>query len=74
MEDQTAGNGDVSGSLDFDGHQLLIDLDSEQRVAFGPNRGFPKKNVNVPEGEPPRGYVCYRCGKKGKSRSRSCPS
>jgi hypothetical protein len=20
----------------------------------------------VPEGEPPHGYICYRCGKKGK--------
>lgn len=23
------------------------------------------KRSNVPEGEPPHGYVCYRCGKKG---------
>ena len=23
------------------------------------------KRANVPEGEPPHGYVCYRCGKKG---------
>ena len=48
--------------------KLLIDLISEQRVPFGASKGFPtKKNINIPEGEPPRGYVCYRCGKKGKS-------
>ncbi len=23
------------------------------------------KKANVPEGEPPHGYICYRCGKKG---------
>ena len=39
---------------------------SEQRVLFNTGKGFPKKNANVPEGEPPRGYVCYRCGQKGR--------
>ncbi|KIX03919.1 uncharacterized protein Z518_07472 [Rhinocladiella mackenziei CBS 650.93] len=27
--------------------------------------GKPFKKANVPEGEPPHGYICYRCGKKG---------
>ena len=27
--------------------------------------GKPMKRANVPEGEPPHGYICYRCGKKG---------
>lgn len=27
--------------------------------------GRPKPKANVPEGEPPHGYICYRCGKKG---------
>lgn len=26
----------------------------------------PMKKANVPEGEPPHGYICYRCGKKGE--------
>lgn len=67
MEDQTTGDGNVSGRLDIDeDYAVLIDLISEQRVPFGASKGFPKKNINVPEGEPPRGYVCYRCGKKGE--------
>jgi hypothetical protein len=46
---------------------LLTKLLSEQRVPFGAGKAFPpKKNSNIPEGEPPRGYVCYRCGKKGE--------
>ena len=27
--------------------------------------GKPMKRANIPEGEPPHGYICYRCGKKG---------
>jgi len=46
---------------------LLTELLSEQRVPFGAGKAFPKKNSNIPEGEPPRGYVCYRCGKKGEA-------
>lgn len=35
----------------------------------GPMPGMrPFKKANVPEGEPPHGYICYRCGKKGKQR------
>ena len=35
----------------------------QQKVFYGkPNQGKP---TNVPEGEPPHGYVCYRCGNKG---------
>ena len=28
--------------------------------------GRMMKKANVPEGEPPHGYICFRCGKKGK--------
>ncbi|KAK4994755.1 Protein mpe1, partial [Cryomyces antarcticus] len=27
--------------------------------------GYKAKNVNVPDHEPPPGYICYRCGEKG---------
>ncbi|KKY24569.1 putative retinoblastoma-binding protein [Phaeomoniella chlamydospora] len=36
---------------------------TQQKVFYGkPNQ---MKAANVPEGEPPHGYVCYRCGQKG---------
>ena len=36
---------------------------TQQKVFYGkPNTLKPN---NVPEGEPPHGYVCYRCGQKG---------
>jgi len=28
-------------------------------------KGGPKKAVNVPDHDPPQGYICYRCGEKG---------
>jgi hypothetical protein len=68
MEAQTTRNGHVRTILSLHNDEMLTHLFSEQRVPFGANKGFPKKNVNVPEGEPPRGYVCYRCGKKGRIR------
>ena len=30
-----------------------------------PISGMRNPKRNVPEGDPPQGYVCYRCGKKG---------
>jgi hypothetical protein len=66
MEAQTARNGYVSTDLDSTTRKRLTKLFSEQRVPYGAGKAFPKKNSNVPEGEPPRGYVCYRCGKKGE--------
>ena len=39
----------------------------DTRVNF--QGGKSNKKANVPEGEPPHGYICYRCGKKGKSTS-----
>ena len=30
-----------------------------------PISGMRNSKKNVPEGDPPQGYVCYRCGKKG---------
>ena len=39
------------------------EMSHETRVPMqGPR---PNKKANVPEGEPPHGYICYRCGKKG---------
>jgi hypothetical protein len=66
METETARNGHVSTCTDLADDKLLTELRSEQRVPFGAGKAFPKKNSNIPEGEPPRGYVCYRCGKKGE--------
>jgi hypothetical protein len=66
METETTRNGYVSACMDLVDDKLLTELLSEQRVPFGASKPFPKKNSNIPEGEPPRGYVCYRCGKKGE--------
>ena len=38
-------------------------LPRQQKVFYG--KPGQSKPMNVPEGEPPHGYVCYRCGKKG---------
>ncbi len=35
------------------------------RVPMTFNKNTSKK-ANIPEGEPPHGYICYRCGKKGE--------
>jgi protein MPE1 len=40
------------------------EMANETRVPIM-NKPFQKK-ANVPEGDPPHGYICYRCGKKGK--------
>lgn len=40
------------------------EMSTETRVPMQGTR--PNKKANVPEGEPPHGYVCYRCNKKGK--------
>ncbi|KAK1760516.1 DWNN domain-containing protein [Echria macrotheca] len=29
------------------------------------SKGGPKKPANVPDHDPPQGYICYRCGEKG---------
>lgn len=29
------------------------------------NKGGPKRPANVPDHDPPNGYICYRCGEKG---------
>ncbi|OAP54797.1 hypothetical protein AYL99_11245 [Fonsecaea erecta] len=43
--------------------QKQEEMSHETRV---PMQGKPfAKKANVPEGEPPHGYICYRCGKKG---------
>jgi protein MPE1 len=49
--------------------QTQENMSHETRVAF--QGGKPPKRANIPEGEPPHGYICYRCGKKGKSSSNS---
>ncbi|KIW10030.1 hypothetical protein PV08_11806 [Exophiala spinifera] len=43
--------------------QKQEEMSHETRAAM-PGKPFAKK-ANVPEGEPPHGYICYRCGKKG---------
>lgn len=43
--------------------QKQEEMSHETRV---PMSGKPfNKKANIPEGEPPHGYICYRCGKKG---------
>lgn len=37
------------------------EMATQQYVA----KGGPKKPANVPDHEPPQGYICYRCGEKG---------
>ena len=44
--------------------QKQEEMSHEQRVPM--QGGKPMKRANIPEGEPPHGYICYRCGKKGK--------
>ena len=48
--------------------QKQEEMSHEARVPMQGTKPFTKK-ANVPEGEPPHGYICYRCGKKGKHRS-----
>ena len=40
------------------------EMANAQRVPMSFNKNTQKK-ANIPEGEPPHGYICYRCGKKG---------
>ena len=59
--------------LRFGEEQWKLDqqeMASAQRVPMSFNKSASKK-ANIPEGEPPHGYICYRCGKKGKSRFRA---
>lgn len=44
--------------------QKQEEMSHETRVPI--QGGRPMKKANIPEGEPPHGYICYRCGKKGK--------
>jgi protein MPE1 len=46
------------------------EMSHAQRVQF--QGGKPMKRANIPEGEPPHGYICYRCGKKGKFLHTHC--
>jgi protein MPE1 len=46
------------------------EMSHAQRVQF--QGGKPTKRANIPEGEPPHGYICYRCGKKGKLLRAHC--
>lgn len=46
--------------------QKQEEMSHETRVPMQGGKQFQKK-TNVPEGEPPHGYICYRCGKKGMS-------
>lgn len=41
------------------------DMSHDTRIGIA-GQGKFTKNIKVPEGEPPHGYVCYRCKKKGK--------
>ena len=45
--------------------QKQQEMANETRVPIMGGKGFQKKPANVPEGDPPHGYICYRCGKKG---------
>lgn len=48
--------------------QKQEEMSHETRAAM-PGKPFAKK-ANIPDGEPPHGYICYRCGKKGQF---ACP-
>lgn len=39
------------------------EMSHDTRINFG---GPKTKKANVPEGEPPHGYICYRCMKRGE--------
>lgn len=39
------------------------EMSHDTRINFG---GPKTKKANVPEGEPPHGYICYRCMTRGK--------
>ena len=57
--------------LRFGEEQWKLDqqeMATAQRVPMSYNKNAQKK-ANIPEGEPPHGYICYRCGKKGKTPS-----
>jgi protein MPE1 len=43
--------------------QKQEEMANEKKVDFQGTK--PRQKANVPEGEPPHGYICYRCGKKG---------
>jgi len=45
--------------------QKQEEMSHEARVPIQGSKPFIKR-ANIPEGEPPHGYICYRCGKKGK--------
>ncbi len=75
------GNGNVSLPATNTSHFTLVQLNHNhyslylQRVtnvlildsATPVYRSGPKgKLVNVPDHKPPPGYICYRCGEKGK--------
>jgi protein MPE1 len=49
---------------DADWQRKQEEMAHETRVPM--QGGRPNKNIKVPEGEPPHGYICYRCGKKGQ--------
>lgn len=34
--------------------------------------GFRKNTGPVPSHPPPQGYICYRCGEKGRNLEHSC--
>lgn len=44
--------------------QKQEEMSHDQRI--NPSGQRPGKKANVPEGEPPHGYICFRCMKRGK--------
>lgn len=44
--------------------QKQEEMSHDQRINLTGQRG-PRK-ANVPEGEPPHGYICFRCMKRGE--------
>lgn len=47
--------------------QKQEEMSHDQRINI-PGQKHGTKKANVPEGEPPHGYICFRCMKRGMFR------
>ncbi|KAK0727185.1 DWNN domain-containing protein [Lasiosphaeria miniovina] len=45
--------------------ELFSSREEEMATQQYVGKGGPKRPANVPDHDPPQGYICYRCGEKG---------